>query len=365
MSQLRVVIIGGGHLGKIHTRVIKGNSQVQLIGVADTCLDSRQAVEEQLDVPTFSDYRQVLDQVDAAIVATPTATHYSIANHLLDEGIHTFLEKPITNTTPQADHLIQLADRQHCILQVGHVERFNPAFEKAQTLQPNPRYIEAHRMSSYTMRSIDVGVVFDLMIHDIDLVVSLVNSPLVEASAVGMSVFGPHEDVAQARLEFANGTVANLTASRCSFEATRKISWFSESGFVSADLANGTLKHIRQSDWLTIDQNRDILQFNETQRKLIQEQLFQQVLPLETCTVDPHNAIEQEQVNFVEAIREERQPRVTGRHGRRAVSIAQSVVESINQHRWQDGNGTRVGAHGQRITLLPTKESPDQNRDAA
>ena len=251
MSLTKVAVIGGGHLGRIHARLLKQNPGVRLIGVADVLPESRQALAAELAIPTYDDYRKCLAEADAVVIATPTATHYAIAVDLLSQGIHCLIEKPLTNTTPQADHLIQLADHHQAVLQVGHVERFNPAFEKAAATLPNPRYLEAQRMSSYTLRSVDVGVVIDLMIHDIDLIGSLVDSPLVETRAVGVSVFGPHEDIAQARLEFANGTVANLTASRCSFQPTRAISWFNEQGFVSADLSCGELQHVGLSEMLT------------------------------------------------------------------------------------------------------------------
>ncbi len=353
MNPLRIAIIGGGHLGRIHTKILQNNSRAELVAVAESDAATRLRLEQEFGVNVCEDYRQVIKQIDGAIIATPTAAHYPIAVDLLDHGVHTFIEKPITNTTPQADHLIHTADRQKLVLQVGHVERFNPAFEQAAARLPRPRYIEAHRMSTYTFRSTDVGVVMDLMIHDIDLVSSLVNSPLIDTRAVGVAVFGPHEDIAQARLEFADGTVANLTASRCSFQPMRNISWFSETGYVAADLSTGKLQSIYSSSLIDTSINRDIATLSETQQQQIREELFDSVLPLTSGEVRSHNAIEQEQIDFLNAIVEGRQPRVCGRDGRRAVSIAQSIIEAVMNHRWQDGHLQRAGAQAQRIKLLP------------
>ena len=353
MNQLKAAVIGGGHLGRIHTRLLKHNAQIELVAVADTVDSARETLQQEFHVETTDDYRNLFGKIEAAVIATPTASHYKIAADLLTRGIHTLIEKPVTNTTPQADHLIQLADRNGAVLQVGHVERFNPAFQKACHALPHPRYLEAKRMSGYTMRSTDVGVVMDLMIHDIDLLVSLVNSPLVDTRAVGVSVFGPHEDIAQARLEFSDGTVANLTASRCSFQPLRTISWFNERGYVAADLSSGEVRQVCLSDMVDTSDKRDIHRLDPSMHETIKSALFDCVLPKTCETVDPQNAIECEHRDFANAILGNRIPTVTGRHVRRAVSIAQSIIEAIDQHRWQDGNYQRAGAQAQKISLLP------------
>lgn len=365
MNKLRIAVVGGGHLGRIHTRLLKNNPLVELVAVADTSPVSRGKIEKEFQIETTDEYRDLFNRIDAAVIATPTASHYKIAIDFLTRGIHTLIEKPVTNTTPQADHLIQLADKNNAVLQVGHVERFNPVFQQARQALPNPRYLEASRMSGYTFRSVDVGVVMDLMIHDIDLIVSLIDSPLVETRAIGVSVFGPHEDIAQARLEFANGSVANLTASRCSFTPARTISWFSEQGYVSADLSSGEFQHVQLSEMIDTSSTRDVFNFDARQEDTIKTKLFDTVLPKTTTVVDPQNAIECEHNDFVRAVEGNRVPIVTGRHGRRAVSIAQAIVDSIEQHRWQDGTTQRTGAQGQPIHLLPLPDSGDQDRRAA
>jgi predicted dehydrogenase len=259
----------------------------------------------------------------------------------------------MTTTAPQADHLIQLAERHGLVLQAGHVERFNAAFEHAVARLPVARYFEATRASCYTFRSTDVGVVLDLMVHDIDLVCSLTSSPLVDARGTGIAVFGPHEDMAEARLEFADGTVANLRASRCSFQPCRQVAWYSEDGFVSADLAAGTVQSVGVSPAISPDTPRDVQEMKPAMRQAVRDDLFGSVLPLETVEVPPQNAIECEHRDFVHSIRTGAAPRVSGRDGRRAVAIAQSIIESINQHRWSDGTAHRTGAQTRRISLLP------------
>ena len=353
MRRLRVAVIGAGHLGRIHARILRSSDAAECVGVADPSEECRQWVQSELGLPVYENHRAVCDIVDAAIIATPTNVHYDIAIDFLNHGIHTLIEKPITNTVEQADHLIHTADQQQLVLQVGHVERFNPAFEIANQSLPQPRYLEAHRMSGYTFRSIDVGVVHDLMIHDIDLLASMITSPLLDVRAIGIAVFGPHEDIAQARLEFSNGSIANLTASRCSFQPVRQISWFNENGFVSADLGDQTVSRVQCPEILKSN-DRDIQSLNEQRQQQIKDHLFQEVLPKTQLHVNPHNAIEMEHVDFFAAIQKNALPRVTGRHGRRAISIAQAIIDSIRAHRWTDGHTTRVGHQAARLNLLPT-----------
>ncbi len=358
MSCLRLAIIGGGHLGRIHTRLAAQLPDTKLVAVVEPNPEAAAAIAAEFGCRTVDDFSKIDNEIDAAIVAAPTPTHFQIADRLLRRNIHLLVEKPITTTAPQADRLIDLADQNGLILQVGHVERFNPAFEHSAATLPVARYFDACRMSGYTFRSTDIGVVHDLMIHDIDLICSLVDSPLIETRAVGISVFGPHEDIAQARLEFSDGTVANLTASRCSFESARKISWFSENGYVAADLATGIVRSAVVSAFINKDLRRDVADLLPHQNKRVRESLFESVLPVQTTTLEPQNAIQKEQQDFVDSIRTGRQPRVDGRAGRRAVAIAQSILDSISKHQWQDGQSSRVGHQAQRLNLQPFHTVP-------
>ncbi len=353
MKPVRLAIVGGGHLGRIHTRLAGGLDEVRLVAVAEPDAAAAGRLREEFGCQVVPDVHELTGQIDAAIIASPTHTHFEIANRLLGQGCHLLIEKPVTLTMAEADQLIALAHRRQQVLQVGHVERFNPAFEMARRILPTARYLEASRMSGYTFRSTDVGVVHDLMIHDIDLVASLVSSPLVDTRAIGVAVFGPHEDIAQARLEFADGTVANLTASRCSFQPARQISWFSEDGFVAANLADGTLQSVQRSEQIDPAQHRDVAEMDESRQCQVREELFGSVLPRQNHSVKPQNAILEEQKDFLRAIQTGQLPRVTGRDGRRAVAIAQSILDSIAQHRWQHGNTQRVGHQASTLQLLP------------
>ncbi len=353
MNSLRLAVIGGGHLGKIHVRLARELPDVELLAVVEPDAAAARRLEDEFNCRVVDDVAAIERAVDAAIIAAPTQTHFQIATGLLSKGVHTFVEKPITTTAPQADHLIHLAERNHVVLQVGHVERFNPAFEQAAREVPVARFFEATRASVYTFRSTDVGVVHDMMIHDIDLVCSLTRSPLVDARATGVAVFGPHEDIAEARLEFADGTVASLRASRCSFQAARQVAWYGEKGYVSADLAAGRLQTVGLSPLVDLGSHRNVEALGSEPCTAIREDLFGSVLPRKTHEVKPQNAIAAEQRDFLQAIRTGQPPRVSGRDGRRAVSIAQAVVESINEHRWADGSGHRVGAQTQRLSILP------------
>lgn len=352
MNLLKLAVIGGGHLGRIHTRLAGNLSNTELVAVVEPDPDTGSRLNEEFGCRVVSNVGNISGQFDAAIIASPTHTHFQIAKNLLNQGCHLLIEKPVTTTAAEADQLIAASDRHDLVLQVGHVERFNPAFEQAVKVLPRARYLEARRMSGYTFRSIDVGVVHDLMIHDIDLVCSLIPSPLVDTRAVGIAVFGPHEDIAQARLEFADGSVANLTASRCSFQPDRSISWFSESGFVSADLAAAKLTAVNRGS-INPDTQRDVADLDEVTREQVRERLFDNVLPKQMHEVESQNAIQLEQQDFVDAIRNSRLPRVSGRDGRRAVSIAQSILDSIAHHRWQEGHSQLMGHQASPIKLLP------------
>jgi predicted dehydrogenase len=358
VSTLRLAIIGGGHLGKIHSRLAANLPDTKLVAVVEPDPDAAAAIAGETGCRTVPDLTGVENDIDAAIIASPTHTHFQIADRLLRRNIHLLIEKPVTTTAPQADRLIDLADQNQLVLQVGHVERFNPAFELALATLPAARYIESNRLSRYTFRSTDIGVVHDLMIHDIDLICAVVDSNLIETRAVGISVFGPHEDIAQARLEFADGTVANLSASRCSFETTRKISWFAEGGYVAADLAAGSVRSAGVSAMINRDARRDVAGLSADQKHLVRESLFESVLPMQTHTVAPQNAIQNEQMDFVNCIRNGEQPRVCGRAGRRAVAIAQCILDSISRHQWLDGQASRVGHQALPLNLQPVQSRP-------
>ncbi len=222
MMPLRVAVVGVGHLGQHHARVLAAIPDVVLVGVADSRIEQARRGAGRHGTEAFADYRDLIDRVDAVSIAVPTALHRSVAGAFLSRGIATMIEKPLASTLAEAEELVKLA-RARCVpLQVGHIERFNPALSALEGLSLRPKYIAAERLSTHTFRSTDIGVVLDLMIHDLDLVCSLVATPVRSVAAVGVSVFGGHEDIANARIEFEDGCVANLTASRVSIQAVRR-----------------------------------------------------------------------------------------------------------------------------------------------
>ena len=328
MNPLRVAVIGAGHLGKIHTRLMSARQDVEFLGVVEPLAAQRERVCAEFNVAGFADVSEVVDRLDAAIVVTPTKYHHAVALPLLKRGIHCFIEKPITYSLADADELIATARWQACVLQVGHVERFNPALVAVRGQLGPARYIEAHRTSGYTFRSIDIGVVLDLMIHDIDIALSLAQSDVVEVRATGTPVLGPQEDMAQARLEFASGCVANLTASRASFVQQRTLQIFSPSAFAALDLANRKAKVVHVGEQIARGEI-DVERATPEQVTAVKERLFVDYLPLEEVAVPEANAIADEQSDFLDAIRQGRDPIVTGEHGRAALDVAYRVLSAI------------------------------------
>ena len=250
MQKLRIAVIGAGRLGGFHAQKLAARDDVELMAVADPLPANRNRVAAECHTEALADYAGLLGRIDAAVVATPTTLHHPIARRLLEAGIHVLVEKPLCASRREADELVAAARRRNVVLQVGHVERFNPAFQAVAPQVGNPKYIEAVRSSGFTFRSTDIGVVLDLMIHDIDLVLSLVGSPLRKIDALGLSVVGGHEDVANARLEFECGCVAALSASRVSYEQVRRMSVWSATGFAAVDLAARTATLVRPSETL-------------------------------------------------------------------------------------------------------------------
>jgi predicted dehydrogenase len=247
---LRVAVIGAGRLGGFHAQKLARMANVELVGVVDPLAANRDRLAAELHTTPFASHLPLLGHIDAAVIASPTLQHHQLAVDLLEAGTHLLIEKPICTTVAEADELVELARRQQLVLQVGHVERFNPALTAATPHAQNPKFIEAVRASGFTFRSMDVGVVLDLMIHDIDVVLSLVRSPLRSVDALGVSVLGGHEDVAHARLEFQSGCVANLSASRVSYEAARKMQIWSPRAFASIDFGGRTTTIVEPSETL-------------------------------------------------------------------------------------------------------------------
>jgi len=240
-------VIGVGHLGKEHARILAGLPDVELVGVADACFEQAQAVAQRLGTKPYGEFQPLLHLVDAACIVTPTTSHAAVAAEFLRRGIPLLVEKPLAASLTEADVLVHLAERHDTALQVGHIERFNPAFEELQRRPLQPKWIRAQRMGPFTGRSTDIGVVLDLMIHDLDLILALTQAPVRSVEALGLSVFGGHEDVANARLHFTNGCVADVTASRVSPVAQRTMQIWGPEGYVEADFAQRTVTLMQSS----------------------------------------------------------------------------------------------------------------------
>lgn len=334
MDRLKVGVVGVGHLGRHHARVLASLPEVELIGVVDGRPEQARAVAEACQTTPYTDYRELLDRVDAVSVAVPTSAHLGVASAFLERGIPTLVEKPLATTLAEAERLVELSDKSGALLQVGHIERFNPALSALDNLAFRPKYIAAERLGTFTFRSTDIGVVLDLMIHDIDLLLSMVASPVKSVEAVGVSVFGQHEDVANARIAFEDGTVANLTASRVSFQAVRKMRLFGPEGYVTLDFAakQGTI--VRPSEKLRRGEI-DLEGLDLTQPLAVKERIFGKILRVDQVQGEGREPLALELEDFVHAVRSGTRPRVTGHDALRAVRLADQVLRSLRSHAWE------------------------------
>ena len=346
MKRLRVGVVGVGHLGRHHARILAAMPDVDLVGVVDARLGQAQAVARACSPSTqaYDNHRDLMGQVDAVSVAVPTRYHRAVAGDFLDIGIPCMVEKPLATTLLEAEDLVALADTRSVPLQVGHIERFNPALSALDGLAFRPKYIAAERLGTYTFRSTDIGVVLDLMIHDIDLVLSLVSAPVRSVAAVGVGVFGGFEDVANARIEFEDGCVASLTASRASFQAVRKMRLFAPEGYVTLDFASkqGTL--VRPSEMLRRGEI-DLDGVDLAQPAAVKERLFGKILRVDQVQGESREPLALELEDFVAAVRTGSRPRVTGHDGLRAIRLADQILRSLETHAWEGTADGPTGPH--------------------
>jgi len=346
LSTKRIAVIGAGHLGKIHLRRLKATGVGDVVALADPIAEVRQAIESEFCIATVEDYRQLAGRVDAVVIATPTANHLESALWFLENGIHCFVEKPLVRSARHADLLIHVARRRNLVLQVGHVERFSPTWQAAKNVIQSPYYVEALRTSGYTGRSTDIGVVFDLMIHDLDLILNCIESSVVDISATGKAVLGSHEDVAEARLTFENGAVASIKASRISRTQQRKMTLESDFQSVELDFAAATVDCIRASE-ITLDSNWSADTLTNEERRAIQGELFTRWLPHESIPVTPSNAIDSEHADFIHAIEHGVTPKVSGEEARKSISVAERILDAI-------GTSTELRRHEREDSELPS-----------
>jgi predicted dehydrogenase len=339
MKRLRMGVIGVGHLGKEHARILAGLPNVDLVGVADVNLDQAQAVARHVGTQAFRECWPLLNLVDAASVAVPTSHHVEVAREFLRRGVSLLVEKPLALDVAGADELIAAAQESGVILQVGHIERFNPAFEELQRRKVQPLLVRAQRVGPFTGRSTDIGVVLDLMIHDLDLLLTLIASPVRNVSAVGFSVFGGKEDVASARLEFANGCVAEVTASRASAAPLRVMQVWAVEGYAELDFAQRRITLVQASDGVRRN-GLDPLRLDPISRARLRDELFGRHLHTRVINGRACDQLTAELQEFVAAVRERNRPRVNGEDARSAVALAGGILAQIRTHAWGDAGAT-------------------------
>jgi predicted dehydrogenase len=349
MKRLRMGVIGVGHLGKEHARILSTLPDVELIGVADPHSAQAEAVALRCGTKAFAGHQQMAPLVDAVVLAAPTFAHHAVASDLLSRGVAVLVEKPLTADLAQAEELVALAERTETILQVGHIERFNPAFEAMQLLPLRPKYVTSERCSGFSGRSTDVGVVFDLMIHDLDLIMTLVGAPVRSVEALGAVVLGGCEDIAQARLTFANGCVADVSASRVHPVPVRRMQVWSAEGFVGVDFAHRKLSLMQPAEHLR--QGRmDSRRLDSGAAASLKAELFGRHLQMRELDCEAGDQLTHELQDFIRCVRSEGRPRVDGRAGRDAVALACRILDSMTAHRW---DGAEDGPAGPRRLPAP------------
>jgi len=306
MKAVRIGVVGVGHLGQHHARLLASMAGVELVGICDTNRSRADEIAAKFGGQTFADSRELIGRIDAVTVAVPTVAHVDVALPFLEAGVATLVEKPIAPSVSDADRLVATAERRGVLLATGHTERFNPAVAAALPIIAGPRFIEIHRLGTFPERSLDIDVIFDLMIHDLDLLLSVVKSEVMAIEAVGVNVLTPKADIANARLRFASGCIANVTASRISRERVRKARFFQNDAYVSIDYAAQELEVFR----LVQGGPKPIIHGGK----------------VDVINEEP---LRRELEDFVDAVRGGRRPGVTGRDGRDALALATRVAEKM------------------------------------
>jgi predicted dehydrogenase len=337
MARLRMAVVGVGHLGKEHARILAGLEDVELVGVADVNTQQAETVAARLGAPAYTDYRPLLDRVDAVSVVVPTSQHFAVAAEFLRRGLPVLVEKPLAATVEEAEALVDLADRAGALLQVGHIERFNPAFEELLEHPIQPKFVTCQRLGPFTGRSTDIGVVLDLMIHDLDLLLALVRGPVRHVEALGVSLFGGHEDVANARLHFANGCIADVTASRASPTPQRRMHAWAPEGFARLDFARRTLTFVQPSARLR-RHGLDPRRLDAGERARLKEDFYGGHLEVLELDRNHGDQLTRELADFVRCVRTGAAPRAGGAAGLNAVALATRVLDSLRAHSWE-GHG--------------------------
>jgi len=314
MDKVRVGVIGVGHLGQHHARIYSELDDVELIGVVDIIPKVAKKIAKANKTKAYTNYKDLLGKIDAVSISVPTKHHYEVAKFFLQNKVHTLVEKPITSTVEQAQELVNIARSKNTILQVGHIERFNAAVMKMKTLITEPRFIESHRLGSYDPRVKDIGVVLDNMIHDLDIILQLVNSKIKSVEAIGVAVFSVWEDLANARIKFENGCIANITASRIYPEKMRKIRIFQPDAYISLNYINQEMEVYRKRPLKK--RRKDGISIAIERRKI---------------RVQKEEPLKLELAHFVDCVKKGIEPMVTGEHARDALELALEITDLVRK----------------------------------
>jgi len=325
MRQLKVGVIGTGHLGKLHIKMFKSIENCELVGIYDSNTEQSKNVTAEFNVSGTNSIEDLLKKVDSVSIAATTTAHYSIAKKCFENGIHVFIEKPITATIKEAEELVEISEKKNLNLQVGHIERFNPALVAMEKYIDEPKFIQTDRLAQFNPRGTDVAVVLDLMIHDIDIILSLVKSDVIDVHANGVAVVSDHLDIANARLQFENGAVANVTASRISQKKMRKMRIFQRDSYIALDFVTGVAEAYRLMS-PDAEVNPTLISFGDIgvgdkRRKLVYEQPEQKEI----------NALQYELQLFVNSVINGTKPVVSGTDGLRALKVAEMIIQKIEQ----------------------------------
>ena len=320
---LKVGVLGAGHLGKIHLRLLNQSEKYDLVGFYDPFEDNANKVAEEFGYKKFDSITDLINAVDVVDIVTPTLSHFDCAKQAIEAGKHVFLEKPITTTVEEAEELISLSQKYNVKGQVGHVERFNPAFQAIVSKIENPMFIETHRLAEFNPRGTDVPVVLDLMIHDLDAILSVVRSPVKKVSASGVAILSESPDIANARIEFDNGCVANVTSSRISMKNMRKTRFFQKDAYISVDYLEKTCEVVKMKEAPQVPGDFDLILQNA---EGVKKQIY-----YDNPQVKQNNAILDELETFHDAIVGNYDPVVTLQDGTKALRLAYQIIEAFDQ----------------------------------
>lgn len=319
MKKLKIGVLGAGHLGKIHLRLLKESEFYDLVGFFDSDKNTANELAKKEGYVAFESIEKLLSEVEVVDIVTPTPYHHEMAVICLEAKKHIFIEKPITQTVIQAEEIVQLAKENNLQGQVGHVERFNPAFKAIKEHIDKPMFIETHRLAEFNPRGTDVPVVLDLMIHDIDIILSVVNSPVINVSSSGVSVISETPDIANARIEFENGCVANLTASRISLKNMRKTRFFQKEAYISVDFLTKQVEVVKMKDAPKKPEEFDLILQNA---EGVKKQIY-----FDPPKIEESNAILEELNTFAQAIQNKTEPIVTLKHASDALRVAHQIID--------------------------------------